>query len=91
VRTPAEHIRAEPERPVTLFDRDVGILIGLLATVEGELRTGDASPRLIRRLSNDITQFGLLQADDGRDDLATVLSEMNQRLRVARGEYDGVP
>jgi hypothetical protein len=91
VRTPAEQIRAEPERPVTLFDRDVAILIGLLATVEGELRAGDASARLIRRLTNDVTRLGLLRANEGQDDLVTVLSDLNQRLRVARGESEGVP
>ena len=91
MRTHAEQIQAEPERPVTLFDRDAAILIGLLATVEGELRAGDASPRLVRRLSNDATRYGLLGADGGQDDLAGVLIDMNQRLRVARGEYDGVP
>src|SRR5215211_6779219 len=84
-------VRAEPESPVTLFDRDMVILVGLLATVEGELRAGDASPRLVRRLSNDATRYGLLGADAGQDDLAGVLFDMNQRLRVARGEYDGVP
>jgi len=33
-----EQIRAEPERPVTLFDHDVAVLIGLVATVEAEMR-----------------------------------------------------
>ena len=89
--THLEQVRAEPERPVTLFDRDVAILIGLLATVEGELPAGDASPRLVRRLSNDATRYGLLGADAGQDDLAGVLLDMNQRVGVAGGVYDGVP
>ena len=91
MRTHAEQIQAEPERPVTLFDRDVAVLIGLLARVECELRSGDAFTRVSRRLSKDVTRYGLVRADDGQDDLVTVLSDMNQRLRVARGEYDGVP
>jgi hypothetical protein len=91
VRTHAEQIQAEPERPVTLFDRDVAALIGLLATVEGELRSGDASARVIERLRNDVTRYGLLGANDAHDDLAMVLSDMNERLRVARDEYGGVP
>ena len=86
-----DQVRAEPERPVTLFDRDVAILIGLLAMVEGEPRGGDVSPRLVRRLSNDAARYRLLGADPDQDDLAGVLFDMNQRLRVARGEYDGVP
>jgi hypothetical protein len=88
--THLDQVRAEPERPVTLFDRDVAILIGLLAAVEGELRAGDAFPRLVRRLSNDATRYGLLGANAGQDDLAGALFDMNQRLRVARGEYDSV-
>ncbi len=91
MRTHEEQVRAEPTRPVTLFDRDVAILIGLLAAVEGELRAGVASPRSVRRLSNDATRFRLSPAGNAQDDLASVLSDMNQRLRVARGEYDGVP
>ena len=75
---------------MTLFDRDVAILIGLLAAVEGELRARDAFPRLVRRLSNDATRYGLLGANAGQDDLAGALFDMNQRLRVAPGEYDSV-
>lgn len=39
-----QQIRAAPQRPVTLADRDVAVLIGVLAVVEGEVRSGEASP-----------------------------------------------
>ena len=86
-----EQIRAEPERPVTLFDHDVAVLIGLVATVEAEMRAGHASPAITSRLVGDLTRYELLRALDGDADLATALSDMNERLRVARGEYGGVP
>jgi hypothetical protein len=91
VATHADQIGAAPEHPVALFDRDVVVLIGLLAAVEAELRAGGASPHLTRRLSNDAARYGLVGASNGHADLAAVLSDINQRLRVARGEYDGVP
>jgi len=86
-----EQIRAEPERPVTLFDRDVAVLIGLVATVEAEMRAGHASPAITSRLVGDLTRYELLRVPDGDADLATALSDMNERLWVARGEYGGVP
>ena len=39
-----QQIRAAPQRPVTLADRDVAVLIGVLAVLEGEVRSGEASP-----------------------------------------------
>jgi hypothetical protein len=86
-----QQIRAAPQRPVTLTDRDVAVLIGVLAVVEGELRSGEASPHMTRHLSDRLAQYELLSADAGNDDLAKALSDINQRLRIARGEYDGVP
>ena len=77
--------------PVMLADRDVAVLIGVLAVLEGEVRSGEASPRMTRHLSDRLARCGLLAADVASEGLARALSDMNQRLRVARGEYDGVP
>jgi hypothetical protein len=86
-----QQIRAAPQRPVTLADRDVAVLIGVLAVVEGQVRSGEASPHMTRHLSDRLAQYELLSADAANDDLARALSDINQRLRVARGEYDEVP
>lgn len=86
-----QQIRAAPQRPVTLADRDVAVLIGVLAVVEGQVRSGEASPHMTRHLSDRLAHYELLSADAANDDLARALSDINQRLRVARGEYDGVP
>lgn len=86
-----QQIRAAPQRPVTLADRDVAVLIGVLAVVEGQVRSGEASPHMTRHLSDRLAQYELLSADAANDDLARTLSDINQRLRIARGEYDGAP
>jgi hypothetical protein len=86
-----EQIRAAPQRPVTLADRDVAVLIGILAVLEGEVRSGETSSRMTRHLSDRLARYDLLSADAAREDPAGALGDINQRLRLARGEYDGVP
>jgi hypothetical protein len=90
MRTHQEQIQAEPNRPVTLVDRDVSALIGLLAILEGAVLSGEAS-NLNHHLRRHLAKNGLLPADADEQALLTALTDMNQRLRVARGEYDGVP
>jgi hypothetical protein len=84
-----QQIRAAPQRPVTLADRDVAGLIGVLAVLEGEVRSSEASPDMAGHLSNRLAQCELLTADAASDDLARALSDINQRLRVARGSTTG--
>ena len=91
MRTHQEQIQAEPNRPVTLADQDVSALIGLLAVVEGAVLSGEASINLNLRLSRHLAKNGLLPVDADKQALLTALGDMNQRLRVARGEYDGMP
>jgi hypothetical protein len=91
MRTHQQQLQAEPYRPVTLTDRDVAALIGLLAVVEGEVLSGEASSHLVARLSTRLARDGLLPADTAEQGLPSALGNLNQRLRVARGEYDGVP
>jgi hypothetical protein len=86
-----QQIRAAPQRPVTLADRDVAALIGLLAILEGEVLSGQASPHMTRHLSDRLARYGLVPAGAASQALARALHDLNQRLRVARGEYDGVP
>jgi hypothetical protein len=86
-----EQIRAAPQRPVTLADRDVAVLIGILAVLEGEVRSGETSSRMTWHLSGRLARYDLLSAGAAREDLAGALGNINQRLRPARGECDGVP
>ena len=58
-----QQIRAAPRRPVTLADRDVAVLIGVLAVLEGEVRSGEASPHMTRHLSDCLARYELLWAD----------------------------
>jgi hypothetical protein len=91
MRTHHQQIRAAPQRPVTLVDQDVAVLIGVLAVLEGQVRSDEAALTMTRRLRDHLARYELLPADAASDALAGALSDMNQRLRVARGEYDGVP
>jgi hypothetical protein len=90
MRTHHEQIRAAPQRPVTLADRDVAVLIGVLAVLEGQVRFGETAPDMTRHLSDRLARYELVAADAASDALARALADMNQRLRVARREYDGV-
>ncbi len=53
--------------------------------------SGQASSKLNHHLSRHLAKNGLLPADADEQALLTALTDMSQRLRVARGEYDGVP
>jgi hypothetical protein len=90
MRTHAEQVRADPHRLVQVSDRDVSLLIGMLAVLEGEALENPRSP-VMQRLIRDAVTYGLLAPDVGAERVVDLLSGMNQRLRTARGEYDGVP
>jgi hypothetical protein len=68
--------------------QDVAALIGLLAVLEGEVLSGEASSDLVGRLSSRPARDGLLPAGD-QQGLPGALFDMNQRLRVARGNTTG--
>lgn len=82
-----EQIATEATRPVPVSDRDVSFLIGLLAIMEAEILAGGAPEHLTEKLRERLDSYHLL---DGPD-VTKALAGMNERLRVARGEYDGVP
>jgi hypothetical protein len=46
---------------------------------------------MTRHLSDRLARYGLVPAGAASQALARALHDLNQRLRVARGEYDGVP
>ncbi len=59
--------------------------------MEGEVLSGEASSRPVRRLGTRLARDGLIPANAGEQGLSRALREMSHRLRVARGEYGGVP
>ena len=75
--------------------QDVAALIGLLATLEGELLAESAgnghvppwAQRLVRRLGED----GLLEPEASERQLRQCLNDLNHRLRYTLGEYDELP
>ncbi|MEP6665835.1 MAG: hypothetical protein ABJA81_05255 [Nocardioidaceae bacterium] len=69
---------------------DVAAVVGILATLEGELMVasdGDDLPdsaASLHRLHRD----GLLGEDAGQREVRQALNELNHRLRYVLGEYD---
>jgi hypothetical protein len=71
--------------------RDVAALIGLLATLEGELRVGthgDALPDWAAHLAHRLGRVGLVTQDAGQREVCQALNDLNHRLRYVLGEYD---
>jgi hypothetical protein len=77
---------------VRVDDRDVSLLVGVLAILQGELLSGEVSPQLVRKLHDRFAQYQLARQQPGSSrDVEALLDGLNQRLRVARGEGDGIP
>jgi hypothetical protein len=70
------------------FSRDVAVLMGVLAVLEGGYLAGDVPDYLIRRIGDRFARHGLLAEDFEPDDVRGALNAMNDRLRCARGERD---
>ena len=66
-----------------IADRDIRVVIGLLAVLEGEALLGQLDNELSGRLADRLGREGLPPVPD----LAAAFSVLNQRLRTARGEY----
>jgi hypothetical protein len=68
--------------------QDVAAMIGLLATLEGELMTGDdAVPDWASHFARRLSRDGLLAGHSNRE-LRQTLNDLNHRLRYVLGEYD---
>jgi hypothetical protein len=77
-----------PRPPQT---RDVAALVGLLATLEGELMVGtegDALPDWAAQLADRLGRDGLVAQDAGQREVRKALNDLNHRLRYVLGEYD---
>lgn len=69
-------------------ERDVAALIGLLATLEGELTViGDELPEWAAHLARRLARDGAA-AGPGHREVRQALSDLNHRLRYVLGEYD---
>ncbi|HEY1116468.1 MAG TPA: hypothetical protein VGE43_02105 [Acidimicrobiales bacterium] len=69
-------------------ERDVGALVGLLATVEGELTgIGDGMPEWAEHLARRLVRDGAATGPGNRE-VRQALNDLNHRLRYVLGEYD---
>src|SRR5262249_54454219 len=68
--------------------RDVEVLIGILAVLDGVIWGGSLDEWMTSRVAERLVRQGLLAADHNRQDVHQVLNDLNQRLRYAVGEND---
>jgi hypothetical protein len=73
--------------------QDVAGLIGLLASLEGELMAAksDDLPGWAKHLADRMSRDGLLTAHPHGRELRQSLNDLNHRLRYVLGEYDEEP
>jgi hypothetical protein len=73
--------------------QDVAALIGLLATLEGELMAadGESVPEWARGFAERLSRDGLLASAGNGKRLRQCLSDLNHRLRYVLGEYEAPP
>ena len=77
--------------PNPVQHRDANVLIGILAILEGVIWGGQLDEWVTSKIAERFVQAGLLAADHGQYDLRQAISDMNQRIRYAAGEYDTPP
>ena len=77
--------------PNPVQHRDAGVLIGILAVLEGAIWAGSLDERTAGKVAERFAQEDLLAADYNQRDLRQALGDLNQRLRYAAGEYESPP
>jgi hypothetical protein len=75
--------------PVQQCDGEV--LIGVLAVLEGAVWGGSLDAWTTSKVAERFVQQGLLAADHDERELRRAISDLNQRLRYAAGEYGSLP
>jgi hypothetical protein len=70
---------------------DANVLIGILAILEGVIWGGQLDEQITSKVAERFVQQGLLDADYDQPALRQAISDMNQRIRYAAGEYDTPP
>jgi hypothetical protein len=77
--------------PNPVQHRDANVLIGILAILEGVIWAGQLDQWTTGKVAERFVREGLLGADYDQRDLRQAISDMNQRIRYAAGEYDTPP
>lgn len=75
--------------PHPMLDADVRVLIGMLAVIEGMVTVGSVPRVVVNKLSERFVRVGILQSEPTEAEFLRVVSELNMRLRRARGEQGG--
>ncbi len=79
--------------PNPLPRRDAIALIGLTATLDGLVMSGQMDPHARERLRSRLRRDGAIpsEAAEPGEELSAALDALNQRLRWVLGEYDSPP
>ena len=77
--------------PNPVLGRDLAVLIGVLAVLEGELRVGEVPDHLAERLRDRFARKDLLRDGDSSRALRQAINDLNHRLRYGLGEYVEMP
>ncbi|MEV4199629.1 hypothetical protein [Micromonospora globbae] len=78
--------------PNPVFSRDLAVLIGVLAVLEGSLMgDGDVPEHLTERLRHRFAREGLLDPEASERAFRQAINNLNHRLRYGLGEYPELP
>jgi hypothetical protein len=77
--------------PNPVLTRDLAVLVGLLAELEGGLKVGEVPEHLAERFRDRFVREGLLDPPVRPRDLRQAIHDLNQRLRYGLGEYPEPP
>ncbi|HSE10838.1 MAG TPA: hypothetical protein VLB29_19400 [Nocardioidaceae bacterium] len=79
-------VKPGEELAAPLSVRDVRILVGILAAVEGFVRLAEGDGHLARKMRSQLESSGYTAADATDEEVAQELHGLGQRLRRALGE-----
>jgi hypothetical protein len=92
---PAQHqvvtIPTNDLAPNPVLSRDLAVLIGVLAVLEGELMVGGVPDHLADRLGDRFARVDLLRDGGSSRALRQAINDLNHRLRYGLGEYVELP
>ncbi|MFC5922111.1 hypothetical protein [Micromonospora vulcania] len=77
--------------PNLVHSRDLAVLVGILAELEGELMASEVPRHLADRLRERFVRLGLLGPEASERDLRQAVNDLNHRLRYGLGEYPELP
>jgi hypothetical protein len=82
---------AQDPAPNPVGNRDVEVLIGWAAILEGGIVAGEVSPQLQGKLRRRLVDAGLLTTNGSELDMLQAINDINHRLRYSLGEYTEPP